>query len=55
MACYTCTHCNKCGMFSIRVEVVCKDCGAKVPVGQSACPVCGGKKLAQNVVKPAKR
>ena len=53
MSCYTCTHCNKCGMFSIKVVVVCKSCGTEVPAGAGACPACGGTSLAQKVVKPA--
>ena len=53
MSCYTCTHCNKCGMFSIKVVVVCKSCGTEVPVGAGACPACGGTSLAQKVIKPA--
>ena len=47
MSCYTCTHCNKCGMFSIKVAVVCKSCGAEVPAGAGACPACGGTSLAR--------
>ena len=41
MSCYPCTHCNKCGMFSARAVIVCKNCGNKIPVGKNACPECG--------------
>ena len=26
MACYPCTHCNKCGMYSARAAVLCAAC-----------------------------
>ncbi len=41
MPCYPCSHCNKCGIFSIRLELTCNTCGADVVVGQSTCPECG--------------
>lgn len=44
MACYPCTHCNKCGMFSCRVVYVCADCGTEFKPGQAACSQCGGAK-----------
>lgn len=45
MACYPCTHCNKCGMYSARAEIVCDACEEPIPVGVSSCPACGGKKF----------
>ena len=45
MACYPCTHCNKCGMYSARAEIVCDACEEPIPVGVSSCPTCGGKKF----------
>ena len=41
MPCYPCSHCNKCGIFSIRLEVTCATCGAEAVVGQKVCPECG--------------
>ncbi len=41
MPCYPCTHCNKCGIYSIRLEVTCNTCGADVVPGISECPECG--------------
>lgn len=40
MPCYPCSHCNKCGIFSIRLELVCKTCGSDVVVGLAECPTC---------------
>lgn len=41
MPCYPCTHCNKCGIYSIRLELTCMTCGSDVVVGKRACPQCG--------------
>ena len=41
MPCYPCSHCNKCGIFSLRLEIRCATCGADVQVGESTCPECG--------------
>lgn len=41
MPCYPCTHCNKCGIYSIRLELTCATCGADVVTGESHCPSCG--------------
>ena len=43
MACYPCTHCNKCGMYSARASVICAACETPIPVGSPHCPQCGGK------------
>ncbi len=40
MPCYPCNHCNKCGIFSLRLELACKTCGADVIPGADACPRC---------------
>ena len=45
VACYPCVHCNKCGMYSARAEIVCAACKAPIPVGAPSCPACGGKKF----------
>ena len=41
MPCYPCSHCNKCGIFSIKLELTCATCGADVVVGRNTCSVCG--------------
>ena len=41
MPCYPCSHCNKCGIFSIRLEVTCNTCGSDMVIGQNVCPTCG--------------
>jgi len=41
MPCYPCSHCNKCGIFSIRLEIRCATCDADVVIGQKNCPSCG--------------
>ena len=41
MPCYPCNHCNKCGIFSLRLELTCNTCGADVLAGASVCPGCG--------------
>lgn len=45
MACYPCTHCNKCGMYSARASIVCAECEESIPTGVPACPKCGSKKF----------
>lgn len=40
MTCYQCSHCNKCGIFSLRMELTCNTCGAMVVAGTDACPEC---------------
>ena len=41
MPCYQCSHCGKCGMHSLVVELNCGNCGAPIPPGQSVCAQCG--------------
>lgn len=41
MTCYQCSHCNKCGIFSMKLELTCNTCGADVISGESICPGCG--------------
>ena len=41
MPCYPCSHCNKCGIFSIKLELTCLTCGADVVPGQDVCLTCG--------------
>ena len=43
--CYTCTHCNQCGLYSTRTDLRCAECGTAMPIGVSACPNCGGRKI----------
>lgn len=43
--CYTCTHCNQCGLYSSRTELRCGDCGEPLPIGVSSCQKCGSKKV----------
>lgn len=46
MACYPCTHCNKCGMYySVPTAMVCAECETVVPIGAPGCPSCGCKKV----------
>lgn len=40
MPCYVCSHCNKCGIFSMKMEFTCNTCGADVVPGESVCPTC---------------
>ena len=49
MPCYPCSHCNKCGIFSMRLEVTCATCGEPVQVGKDSCPVCGHAYLNNTV------
>lgn len=41
MPCYPCTHCNKCGLFSLKLDLHCTTCGEPVIAGQRICPKCG--------------
>lgn len=41
--CYTCTHCNQCGMYSTVATIVCKECKTPIPIGQAYCPQCQGR------------
>ena len=43
--CYTCTHCNQCGLYSTRTELQCANCGTPIPIGASSCLNCGGRKI----------
>lgn len=43
MPCYPCTHCNKCGIYSIRLELTCAACGSDVVAGLDTCPACGAR------------
>lgn len=56
MPCYPCNHCNKCGIFSLRLELACKTCGADVIPGADACPDCHtpyrGNTLRGKIGKP---
>ena len=46
MACYPCTHCNKCGMYySVPTAMVCAECETVVPIGTPGCPNCGCRKV----------
>lgn len=49
MPCYPCTHCNKCGIFSLKLELTCATCGADVQTGRTTCPVCGQRYLHNTV------
>ena len=40
MPCYPCNHCNKCGIFSLKLELSCSSCGEPVKRGAAACPSC---------------
>ena len=48
--CYTCTHCNQCGLYSTEVIIVCANCKEPMPIGTNACPKCGGTKIESMVV-----
>lgn len=50
MPCYPCTHCNKCGIYSMRLELTCATCGADVEPGKNVCPNCGHD-YAHNTVR----
>lgn len=52
MSCYTCTHCNKCGMFSIKVVVVCKSCGTEIPVERGRARHAGAPPLRRRSSSP---
>lgn len=41
MPCYICSHCNKCGIYSMKLDLTCKTCGEPIPPGQSVCAKCG--------------
>ena len=41
MPCYPCTHCNKCGLFSMKLDLRCKRCGSPIIPGVQVCPECG--------------
>lgn len=48
MPCYICGHCNKCGMYSTKLEISCKSCGEPVRPGSDTCVKCG-KPLKDNL------
>lgn len=54
MGCYPCTHCNKCGIFSVKAESRCAQCGALRMPGTAACKECGCKKTVSRVVSDEK-
>lgn len=41
MPCYPCSHCNKCGIFSLRLGLRCSSCGEPIPAGSKVCASCG--------------
>lgn len=41
MPCYQCSHCNKCGIFSVKLDLTCANCGADILPGKNTCPTCG--------------
>lgn len=41
MPCYPCTHCNKCGLFSMKLDLRCNHCGNPIVAGLRSCPECG--------------
>lgn len=41
MPCYQCSHCNKCGIFSNKLELTCALCGTPIVPGAVTCPGCG--------------
>lgn len=49
MPCYICGHCNKCGMYSTKLEITCGKCGEPVAPGANTCTKCGAP-LAGNTV-----
>lgn len=51
--CYTCTHCNQCGLYSTRTELRCAECNTEIPIGVGACPKCGCKKIVAVQVENA--
>ena len=50
MSCYTCTHCNKCGMFAVSAVTVCGECDTVIGPGTRVCPACGCAKLVTKMV-----
>ena len=52
MACYPCTHCNKCGMYSAMGISVCAACETPMPPGTPVCPNCGGRKTKTMSIAP---
>lgn len=54
MGCYPCTHCNKCGIFSVKAETRCANCGALRTPGTSICSKCGSKETVSRVVSSEK-
>ncbi len=52
MACYPCTHCNKCGIYSARAAILCAECSTPIPVGTARCPNCGSKKFKAESLSP---
>ena len=53
MACYPCTRCNACGMYSAQVRTVCAECSAPFPIGQPTCEVCGSTKVTTVIIDPS--
>ena len=45
MPCYPCTHCNKCGIYSLKMDLRCKTCDEPVVPGAEVCPKCGANYL----------
>ena len=55
MGCYPCTHCNKCGIFSVKAETRCARCGEIRTPGTPACPKCGERKTVSRAVPESKQ
>lgn len=56
MPCYQCSHCNKCGMYSMKLDLRCATCGEPVPAGMRVCARCGapfkGNTTRGTITKP---
>lgn len=55
MPCYICSHCNKCGMYSIKMDVSCASCGEPILPGRNSCPKCGTKYSNNMYLPPIKK
>ncbi len=50
MPCYPCIHCNKCGMYSIKTQTCCAQCGQPLEDDADRCPSCGCTDTVQKPV-----